>query len=120
MCVFRWRVYKSDSSVTSAPGNFNTLKAVGKNVPDIGGEKKLGEYCKVPCGRTVAHRDVSVRWTSPLEYNEYIVFDQDRIRIKFIVHCERGGLSLSYAAPSIPRPIGSPYTQSQNSGCVIL
>lgn len=84
---------------TQAPGNFNTLKAVGKYVPDIGGQGMLGKHCKVPCGRTVTHRLASVK-TLPLRFNEYIVFEQDRIRIKFIVHCERGrpGLSVALAA----------------------
>ena len=86
---------------TSAPGDFNTIKAVGKNVPDINGQTKLGKYCKIPCGKTVGHHDVSVRLSTPLHFNEYIVFDQDRIRIKFIVHCERdiaSSSSSSYAA----------------------
>lgn len=87
---------------TSAPGDFDTLKAVGKHVPDIGGQEMLGKFCKIPCGRTVTHRDTSVWTSAALQYNEYIVFDQDRIRIKFIVHCERDGNSSSYVAPTIP------------------
>lgn len=138
LCAFisilsRYRVYQSHP-YTSAPGIYNTIKAVGKNVPDINGEKKLGEYCKIPCGRTVMHRDYLMSMSTPLCYNEYIVFDQDRIRIKFILHCERGG-SAPYVAPTIRtratlRPISSttqnvsraypgPSIQNQNA-CVIL
>lgn len=50
------------------------------------------------------HRDTSKWSTMALQYNEYIVFDQDRIRIKFIVHCERGSSS-SFVAPTIQAPI---------------
>ena len=49
----------------------------------------LGKYCKVPCGPTIENPDSIARNSTPLLCNEYIVFDQDRIRIKFIVHCER-------------------------------
>lgn len=100
MCAYqtRWRVYEA-KKYNQAPDGFNTLKAVGKYVPDIGGQRLLGRYCKVPCGLTVVHREASAR-TKMLRCNEYIVFDQDRIRIKFIVHCERDSLS-SYLAPAV-------------------
>lgn len=93
-------MYKAER-FNQAPGNFNTLKAVGKYVPDIGGQRMLGKYCKIPCGPTVVHREASAR-AKMLRCNEYIVFDQDSIRIKFILHCERGcsSSSLTLAVPS--------------------
>lgn len=87
---------------TSAPTGFDTIKAVGRNVPNDAGDRKLGVYCKVPCGNTVAHRRLG-EISTPLHFNEYIVFDQDRIRIKFIVHCERNG-SVLYNNPSNTAP----------------
>ena len=80
-----------------APDKFNTLKAVGLNIPDISVEKMMGKFCRVPCGKTIKHDDQLVKDNSELQYNEYIVFDQDRIRIKYIVHCEK--------SDSIPMPL---------------
>ena len=83
----------------------------------------LGKYCKIPCGKTVLHRDVAARTATPLKYNEYIVFDQDRIRIRFIVHCERGVLSSSSSSYVLPttvmrtttlRPISSGPTNNRS------
>lgn len=83
----------------------------------------LGEYCKVPCGNTVVHRDIDQISTS-LKYNEYIVFDQTRIRIKFIVHCERrpSRPALTQTIPAqiatipirLPAPNASQTTTNQN------
>lgn len=52
--------------------------------------------------------------STPLQFNEYIVFDQDRIRIKFIVHCERGSSS-SYVASTMPRSAFTGMAYNQNS-----
>lgn len=98
----RWRVFEAENFYY-APDDFDTLKAVGRYVPDIEDEEMLGDYCRIPCGQTISHPDSSVWSSTSLQYNEYIVFDQDRIRIKFIIHCERGVSTSSYVAPAIPR-----------------
>lgn len=97
----KWRVFEAEH-FDYAPDYFDTLKAVGMYIPDIEGQEMLGEYCKIPCGRTVTHPDPDVWSSTSLQYNEYIVFDQDRIRIKFIVHCERTNPN-AYVAPAIAR-----------------
>ena len=69
----------------------------------------FGQYCKVPCGPTILNPDSIARNSTPLLYNEYIVFDQDRIRIKFIVHCERSpSASSQMQARAVPRVVANP------------
>ena len=85
---------------------------MGLNIPDPAGEKKIGKYCKVPCGKTTKHDDQFVKDNSTLHYNEYIVFDQDPIRIKFIVHCEES-VSIPMPLTTIPKLAANPLKRRQ-------
>ena len=57
------------------------MKMLGKNAPDDGNVKFIGK-AKVPLGKTF-HKKSSLDLT--YDYNQYVVFDTDRINIKYIV-----------------------------------
>lgn len=55
-----------------------SVKGLGKKRPEESGHFQWGDDVKVPCGRLVAseHKD------SPLEYNEYAVYDPKQVRMQ--------------------------------------
>ena len=56
---------------------------MGKRIPDRKGEEKLGQII-VPCGETVDNPRDAIKH-SHLIYNEYNIFETDRVLIRFIV-----------------------------------
>ncbi|KAG6536811.1 hypothetical protein ZIOFF_001880 [Zingiber officinale] len=58
-----------------------SVKGLGKKRPEESGHFQWGDEIKVPCGRLVAseHRD------SPLEFNEYAVYDPKQVCMRFLV-----------------------------------
>ena len=70
------------------PEDFNTIKGVGKNIPDKDDYIIWENNIIVPAGKTIANPDKEYS-NSKLNYNEYVVFEPDRISIKFIVQFER-------------------------------
>ncbi|KAG6532522.1 hypothetical protein ZIOFF_006368 [Zingiber officinale] len=58
-----------------------SVKGLGKKRPEESGHFQWGDEIKVPCGRLVAseHKD------SPLEFNEYAVYDPKQVCMRFLV-----------------------------------
>ncbi len=63
---------------------------MGKNIPDKNGQIEFDKNIIVPSGNTIANPHPRIQY-SELVFNEYIVFDPDRILIKFIVQFDRSG-----------------------------
>ncbi len=61
---------------------------MGKNVSDRDENIKFDGDIIVPSGKTIANLHPKIQ-SSKLEFNEYIVYDPDRILIKFIVQFNR-------------------------------
>jgi hypothetical protein len=74
------------------PSGYNSVKGVGKYKPDPNGET---QYCNiiVPMGTTILNNHPKIGF-SYLNHNEYIVYDADRILIKFIVIFEQGKVTV--------------------------
>ena len=70
------------------PANYQSIKGVGKNVPDRKGTIKFDGDIIVPAGKTIPHPHPKIIH-SQINYNEFIVYDPERILIKFIVEINR-------------------------------
>lgn len=91
------RVHKSkkpQNKLTKPPKgffrNYESVMCKGKFIPDKLQYKKL-EGCIIPCGPTICDPKYSSRI---LEYNEYIVYDTSKIRIKYLVKVEFTGTKI--------------------------
>jgi hypothetical protein len=84
---FRYRTGNSND-YTSAPEGYHSIKGVGRNIPDENGQTEFDKDIIVPSGKTIANPHLKIQY-SQLNFNEYIVFDPDRILIKFIVQFDR-------------------------------
>ncbi|ODM88691.1 Poly [ADP-ribose] polymerase 1 [Orchesella cincta] len=84
------RVYESPhgfqhwSAKGGVPHGFSTIKGMGKFVP-YWGENFGDDSVIVPCGKTIQNQKFQ---TYNLDFNEYIVFEGKRIKIKYAVDVE--------------------------------
>ena len=86
ICIYAFKVYKAHhthSSYTSAPPGFNSVKGNGSQIPTW---KQNASYhgAVLPCGVTtqnLRHSQFDLPW------NEYIVYDPNRIIVRFLVEC---------------------------------
>ena len=69
---------------THLPEGHDSVHMVGTQVPDESGQHMLSD-CVVPCGPTITNKQLD---GLSLMYSEYIVYDQDRIQLMYIIHCE--------------------------------
>lgn len=80
------KVYKSHhthSNYTTAPTGFDSVKGMGSQIPTWKENKDYGGAV-LPCGKTTQnqrHQQYDMPW------NEYIMYDPNRIIIRFVVEC---------------------------------
>lgn len=72
-------ILKQDT--TSLEDKKNGVKGLGKKKTDESEHFVWKDDIKVPCGRIIASEDED----SPLEYNEYAVYDPKQVRISYLV-----------------------------------
>ena len=79
---FRWELTDGkDLTKDKLPAGKNSVKGVGRNEPDPNDIHITEDGVKVPYGEETKSR---VR-NSELVYNEYIVYDVDQVKIKYLV-----------------------------------
>lgn len=59
----------------------DSVKGCGKKVPEVGAQK-IVDGCVWPVGKTVTSSLLS---TTPMTYNEYIVYNSNQVQIKYLV-----------------------------------
>ncbi|XP_054163603.1 uncharacterized protein LOC128961393 [Oppia nitens] len=72
---------------TRPPDGYNSIKGVGKYIPEPNDPVIFGDSIEVPMGETVenVHKKTSLSQHYG-DYNEYVVFNVNRVLIRFIVH----------------------------------
>ena len=67
-------------------GRVMSTKGVGRTEPDPSEEIKLADGVRVPVGKGVQSLDPNPG--KSLLYNEYIVYNVDQIRMRFLIQCK--------------------------------
>jgi len=82
---FRHRFGKI-KNFSSSPAGFDSIKFVGKYIPEKQTIEKYNKDVIVPIGKTVKNPNVS---DSEFDFNTYLLFDKKRTQIRFIVEFEK-------------------------------
>ncbi|KAF3787313.1 putative poly ADP-ribose polymerase 3 [Nymphaea thermarum] len=92
--------------ISSIPGDTKSLKeqkvgvkGLGKKKPDEAGHFKWNSDVLVPCGRLIP----SGKDDSPLEYNEYAVYDPKQVSIRYLVGVKYEEMNMELV-PDAPIP----------------
>ncbi|XP_031500285.1 protein ADP-ribosyltransferase PARP3 [Nymphaea colorata] len=92
--------------ISSIPGDTKSLKeqkvgvkGLGKKKPDEAGHFKWNNDVLVPCGRLIP----SGKKDSPLEYNEYAVYDPKQVSIRYLVGVKYEEMNMELV-PDAPIP----------------
>ena len=73
----------SSSFVTKLDKEFNSVKGIGGTHPDPKKMHILPDGVKVPMGKLVPNKEVE---QTSLLYNEYIVYDESQIKIRYLIN----------------------------------
>ncbi|MCL7048310.1 hypothetical protein MKW94_000657 [Papaver nudicaule] len=71
----------SDYNADQLPEGKLSTKGVGSTAPDPSESQALDDGVVVPLGKPKVHRD-----RASLLYNEYIVYNVDQIRMRYLIH----------------------------------
>jgi hypothetical protein len=82
--IIRYRIGNT-KNFSSPPNGFDSIKVVGKYTADKQLTEKYNKDVIVPVGKTIKNPSVT---QSEYDFNKYIVFDQKRFQIRFIVEFE--------------------------------
>jgi len=83
MILQMYKAHHTHSDYKTPPAGFHSVKGNGKRIPTWKSNVTY-EGAIVPCGST---RD-NPRFSSyDLVYNEYIVYDPNRLKVRFLVEC---------------------------------
>lgn len=74
----------SSKYVTTLPSGKSSTHGVGKSTPDPAGSRTLSDGTIVPMGKLVSRQNFS----GTLRYDEFIVYNSDQIRIKYLLLVE--------------------------------
>lgn len=68
----------------AAPTNYDSILGAGKLIPNASESRRYHD-AEIPCGKTISRPTSDSIQNPPLKFNEYIVYDVDKITIKFLV-----------------------------------
>uniref|UniRef100_A0A1I8JHE4 Poly [ADP-ribose] polymerase n=1 Tax=Macrostomum lignano TaxID=282301 RepID=A0A1I8JHE4_9PLAT len=72
---------KADYEAAKLPAGFNSVKGIGELTPNPSSSaEQLADGCKVPIGKLVASNLSTV-----LNYNEYVVYNVNQLRLRYLV-----------------------------------
>ncbi|PAA66680.1 hypothetical protein BOX15_Mlig024608g1 [Macrostomum lignano] len=71
---------KADYEAAKLPAGFNSVKGIGELTPNPSSAEQLADGCKVPIGKLVASNLSTV-----LNYNEYVVYNVNQLRLRYLV-----------------------------------
>lgn len=74
------------NNYVSPPTGWESILGAGQLIPDAK-ESRMYHDAEIPCGKTI-DRLQTIYTPSMLKFNEYVVYDVDRITIKFLVEFE--------------------------------
>uniref|UniRef100_A0A914H4K5 Poly [ADP-ribose] polymerase n=1 Tax=Globodera rostochiensis TaxID=31243 RepID=A0A914H4K5_GLORO len=70
------------------PEGKNSVKGVGRYVPLPNGGRKIDGNVEVPCGKPTQNAELDAEDETSLIYNEFVVYNLDQIRERFLVEVE--------------------------------
>ncbi len=70
------------------PKGKNSTKGLGRSEPDKSDWVTLENGCQIPCGKLKNNVDKTNANSYALLYNEYIVYNVDQIKMKYLVKVE--------------------------------
>lgn len=76
---------QADNDLIGPPMGYDSIFAVGQNQPMICDNVNFDENVIIPCGTTIQNEEFR---HSKLKYNEYIVYNVERICIKYLVEVD--------------------------------
>uniref|UniRef100_A0A183BM04 Poly [ADP-ribose] polymerase n=1 Tax=Globodera pallida TaxID=36090 RepID=A0A183BM04_GLOPA len=80
---------ESDSKMhQKLPKGKDSVKGVGRYVPLPNGGRKIDGNVEVPCGKPTRNAELDAEDETSLIYNEFVVYNLDQIRERFLVEVE--------------------------------
>lgn len=79
---------QADYNADKLPKGTHSTKGVGRSEPDKSQWKTLDDGCIIPCGKIKNTVKPSEASSYALLYNEYIVYNVDQIKLRYIVKVE--------------------------------
>lgn len=79
---------QADYNADKLPKGKMSTKGLGRNEPDKSQWKTLENGCVVPCGKIKSAVSSQEANQCALLYNEYIVYNENQIKLKYIVKVE--------------------------------
>merc|ERR1719510_1127746 len=76
---------RHDYNANELPEGKHSVKGLGCNFPNPDGTLTLENGMKVPCGKKLSHEQAE---NAELLYNEYIVYDEAQVKIRYLVKCK--------------------------------
>ena len=79
---------QADYDGDKLPAGKHSTKGLGRSEPDRAEWHTLPDGCVVPCGKLKNVVDRAQASSYALLYNEYVVYDVDQIKLKYLVKIE--------------------------------
>ena len=79
---------QADYSGDKLPPGKHSTKGLGRSEPDPKSWVTMENGCVVPCGKLIGIKDKAAAAEYALLYNEYIVYNVDQIKLKYLVKVE--------------------------------
>ena len=78
-------VFEPNQTGGGMPKNYKSVLGLGFNYPDPSGSIYMNNGVEVPVGKTLSRNRQDTNKPIFLNYNEYIVYDEDQVRIRYLV-----------------------------------
>jgi poly [ADP-ribose] polymerase 1 len=67
------------------PNGYGSIKGIGRTIPNVNGNRRIDDDVIIPMGKPVKFYDMNTSHRIKLNYNEYVVYSEDRIKIRYLV-----------------------------------
>lgn len=79
---------QADGNADKLPKGKMSTKGLGRSEPDKNEWVTLDDGCVIPCGNLKNVQDKNAANANSLLYNEYIVYNVDQIKLRYLVKVE--------------------------------